>query len=330
MSTFCTATSRLSQNNVRSQERVKRTEPHEQLTTSSFINKRPSLCQWDLNIQSLLWFLVQTDYLSSPEPISLNLRIHEEFSSSLGTPTAISSVWNGFAVLSDVFLPLWYLVLWAFRLPTDLMHKLEYSNRFCSLLIEEPYFWLVANWKKRGCKKLFSQISISIDPLSLPEILFVLRLGSVQLQLLYSWKVRRLKRAWDVLKRVTWQGIKNTPSANDRPTNDHYQMIIKWSHSFTLKQFSHFLIVGFLCFLGIQSSTWCSHNTKTSCCFKALEKCWNSFNVSRYALVSGHPGGGGRGDPKETPVICTTTFTNPPYPKTRSFNEKLIYRFSQG
>ena len=43
MSTFCTATSRLSQNNVRSQERVKRTELHEQLTTSSLINKRPSL-----------------------------------------------------------------------------------------------------------------------------------------------------------------------------------------------------------------------------------------------------------------------------------------------
>ena len=173
MSTFCTATSRLSQNNVSSQERVKRTEPHEQLTTSSFINKRPSLCQWDLNIQSLLWFLVQTDYLSSPEPISLNLRIHEEFSSSLGTPTAISSVWNCFAVLSDVFLPLWYLVLWAFRLPTDLMHKLEYSNRFCSLLIEEPYFWLVANWKKRGCKKLLLLLLLLL-------ILFVLRLGSVQ------------------------------------------------------------------------------------------------------------------------------------------------------
>ena len=30
------------------------------------------------------------------------------------------------------------------------------------------------------------------------------------------------------------------------------------------------------------------------------------------------------GDPGEPPVICTTTFTNPPYPKTRSFNKKLL------
>ena len=32
----------------------------------------------------------------------------------------------------------------------------------------------------------------------------------------------------------------------------------------------------------------------------------------------------GGGDPGEPPVICTTTFTNPPYPKTRSFNKKLL------
>ena len=93
--------------------------------------------------------------------------------------------------------------------------------------------------------------------------------------------------------------------------NDQYQMIIKWSHACTLKPFSHFLILGFLSFLGIQWSTWCSHNTKTSC-LKALEKCWNSFYVSRYALISGHPGGGG-GDPGVPPVICTTAFANPPY-----------------
>ena len=41
------------------------------------------------------------------------------------------------------------------------------------------------------------------------------------------------------------------------------------------------------------------------------------------ALISGHPGGGG-GDPGEPPVICTTTFTNPPYPKPRLFNKKLL------
>ena len=28
--------------------------------------------------------------------------------------------------------------------------------------------------------------------------------------------------------------------------------------------------------------------------------------------------------PRPPPVICTTTFTNPPYPKTRSFNKKLL------
>ena len=32
----------------------------------------------------------------------------------------------------------------------------------------------------------------------------------------------------------------------------------------------------------------------------------------------------GGGDPGEPPVICTTTFANPPYPKTRSFNKKLL------
>ena len=210
------------------------------------------------------------------------------------------------------------------------MHKLEYSNRFCSLLIEELYFciWLVANiiGKDEDVKNYLVKYRSRLIHCHCRKYFLYCDLDR-PIYLLYSWKVRRLKRAWDVLKRVTWQGIKNTPSANDRPTNDHYQVIIKWSHSFTLKQFSHFVIVGFLCFLGIQSSTWCSHNTKTSCCFKALEKYWNSFNVSRYALVSGHRGGG---DPKEPPVICTTTFTNPPYPKTRSFNEKLIYRFSQG
>ena len=41
------------------------------------------------------------------------------------------------------------------------------------------------------------------------------------------------------------------------------------------------------------------------------------------ALISGQPGGGG-GDPGEPPVICTTTFTNPPYLKPRLFNKKLL------
>ena len=31
----------------------------------------------------------------------------------------------------------------------------------------------------------------------------------------------------------------------------------------------------------------------------------------------------GGGDPGEPPGICTTTFTNPPYPKERFFNKKL-------
>ena len=30
------------------------------------------------------------------------------------------------------------------------------------------------------------------------------------------------------------------------------------------------------------------------------------------------------GDPREPPVICTTTFTNPSYPKPRLFNKKLL------
>ena len=65
-------------------------------------------------------------------------------------------------------------------------------------------------------------------------------------------------------------------------------------------------------------------NNNTSCCLRALDKCWNSFNVCRYALVSGHRGGGGGGEPGKPPVICTTTITNPPYSKTRSFNKKLL------
>ena len=39
-------------------------------------------------------------------------------------------------------------------------------------------------------------------------------------------------------------------------------------------------------------------------------------------LSAAIPGGGG--DPGKPPVICTTTFTNPPYPKPRLFNEKLL------
>ena len=39
-------------------------------------------------------------------------------------------------------------------------------------------------------------------------------------------------------------------------------------------------------------------------------------------LFSGHPEVGGV--PGEPPVICKTTFTNPPYPKPRLFNKKLL------
>ena len=41
------------------------------------------------------------------------------------------------------------------------------------------------------------------------------------------------------------------------------------------------------------------------------------FGLHRNALISSHPGG----DPGEPPVICTTTFTNPFYPKPRLFNK---------
>ena len=46
------------------------------------------------------------------------------------------------------------------------------------------------------------------------------------------------------------------------------------------------------------------------------------------ALFSGRPGGRGGGvgvgDAGESPVICTTTFTNSPYPKPKLFNKKLL------
>ena len=32
----------------------------------------------------------------------------------------------------------------------------------------------------------------------------------------------------------------------------------------------------------------------------------------------------GGSDPREPPVICTMMFTNPPYPKPRLFNKKLL------
>ena len=57
--------------------------------------------------------------------------------------------------------------------------------------------------------------------------------------------------------------------------------------------------------------------TKTSCCFKALEKCWNSFNVSRYALVSGHPGGGGEGWPQGDPGNLHNDVYKYPLPKNK-------------
>ena len=40
------------------------------------------------------------------------------------------------------------------------------------------------------------------------------------------------------------------------------------------------------------------------------------------ALISGHQGRGV--DPREPPVICTSTFTNPSYPKPRFFDKKLL------
>ena len=49
---------------------------------------------------------------------------------------------------------------------------------------------------------------------------------------------------------------------------------------------------------------------------------WENTLVQCYVLISGHPEG--VGDPREHPVICTTTFTNPPYPKPRLFNQKLL------
>ena len=41
------------------------------------------------------------------------------------------------------------------------------------------------------------------------------------------------------------------------------------------------------------------------------------------ALISGHQGRGGV-DPREPLVICTSTFTNPSYPKPRFFDKKLL------
>ena len=130
------------------------------------------------------------------------------------------------------------------------MHKLEYSNRFCSLLIEEPSFciWLVANiigknedvknylvkYRSRlihcHCRKYF--LYCDLDRSNLFTLL--MKSSSSETGLRRSEKYTLCQ--WPI-------------------NNDHYQMIIKWSHSCTLKQFSHFLIVGFLCFLGIQSST---------------------------------------------------------------------------
>ena len=51
----------------------------------------------------------------------------------------------------------------------------------------------------------------------------------------------------------------------------------------------------------------------------ALLKIWQvtAYSITN-APIRGHPGGGG--DSGEPPVICTTTFTNPPQPKPRLFN----------
>ena len=45
-------------------------------------------------------------------------------------------------------------------------------------------------------------------------------------------------------------------------------------------------------------------------------------------LSAAIPGGGG--EPGESPVICTTTFTNIPYPKPKLFNKKLLTPLSWG
>ena len=46
--------------------------------------------------------------------------------------------------------------------------------------------------------------------------------------------------------------------------------------------------------------------------------------LKRYCIMHLSAASPVEGDPREPPVICTTTFTNPSYPKPRLFNKKLL------
>ena len=106
------------------------------------------------------------------------------------------------------------------------------------------------------------------------EILFVLRLYLAHC--CSRFDLDRSKLFTRLVKRSSSEtGLRRSETGNTIERNKHtlfqwpannyqYQIIIKWSHSCTLKHFSRFLIVGFLWFLAIKSSTWCSHDTKNS------------------------------------------------------------------
>ena len=192
------------------------------------------------------------------------------------------------------------------------MHKLEYSNRFCSLLIEEPYFciWLVENiiGKNEDVKNYLVKYRSRLIHCHCRKHFLYCDLDR-PIYLLYSWKVRRLKRAWDVLKRVTWQGIKHTPSAYQMITFLYIKAVFALSHRWIS------LFLGDSVVNIIDVSIILKH--------RAVWRLWTNAGTA-LTLVVMHLSAAIRGWPRGTPGHLHNDVYKSPYPKTRSFNKKLL------
>ena len=192
------------------------------------------------------------------------------------------------------------------------MHKLEYSNRFCSLLIEEPYFciWLVENiiGKNEDVKNYLVKYRSRLIHCHCRKYFLYCDLDR-PIYLLYSWKVRRLKRAWDVLKRVTWQGIKHTPSAYQMITFLYIKAVFALSHRWIS------LFLGDSVVNIIDVPIILKH--------RAVWRLWTNAGTA-LTLVVMHLSAAIRGvTPGNPRSFAQRRLQIPPYPKTRSFNKKL-------